>query len=185
MVVNLTKLIRYRPLTKSIKGQVVLGQLAIERNVPPERLMRAFTLFLAVLIRRHVQNAVKTQKIGGKPMSMVYKPLSPKYNQSKPLQTQGKFWRNTDFLIANLKVWQLKNGDVFVGYRGNAVHRGTPYQAGKKRVKASQVMVYMEKGTKKMPPRPLFSVIVRNIAKNISFYLEMFIRQLDKGQIKI
>ena len=147
--------------------------------------MKKFTLFLAMLIKRHISNAVKTQKISGKPMRLVYKPLSHRYNKSKPKKTQNKFWVNQDFLIKNIKVWQLKNGDVFIGYRANAVHKATPYRKGKKRVKASDLMVYLEKGTKKIPPRPLFTIIVRNVAKNISFYLRMFIKTIDKGYVKI
>jgi len=185
MVVNLTKLARYKPLTRSKKGKALIVSIARDLNITEEVIMRKFTLFLAMLIKRHIQNAVKTQKISGKPMKLVYKSLSPSYNKRKPKKTQNKFWRNTDFLIDNLKVWQLKNGDVFIGYRGNAVHKGTHYKVGKKRVKASELMVFLERGTSKIPARPLFTVVVRNIAKNIFFYLEMFIQTIQKGYVRL
>ena len=185
MNVNLTKIARYQPLTKSKKGRAYIIAVAKEFNTSEELLMRKFTFFLGMLVKRHIQNAVKTQKISGKPMRMVYKPLSSKYKASKPKSTRDKFWINSGFLIENLKLWQLKNGDVFIGYRGNAVHKGKPYRRGSKRVKASDVMVYVERGTKKIPPRPLFTIIVRNIAKNISFYLEMFVNTIRQGYVKI
>jgi len=185
MNVNLTKLARYRPLTKSVRGNALVDSVAREYGVTPERVMKEFTLFLAVLIRRHIQNAVKTQKIAGRKMKYAYKPLSSRYNQTKPDKYKDKFWINSDFLIKNLKVWQLKKGDVYIGYRNNAVHKGTPYKSGQKRVKASDLMVYLERGTKKIPPRPLFTVIIRNIAKNIFFYLEMFVKNVRKGNIRL
>lgn len=185
MVVNLTKIVRYRPLSKSVKGQSYMQLMAQELNVTERLLMQKFTLFLAMLIRKQVAEAVRTQTIRGKPMRLVYRKLNKKYNDSKPTATKGKFWTNKDFLIKNLKVWQVNSGDVFIGYRSNAVHKATPYSRGKKRVKASNLMVYLEKGTKKIPPRPLFSIIVKNIAKNISFYLKMFHSTIEKGYVKI
>jgi len=185
MIVNLTKIVRYRPLTKSAKGIDRLKELAEYYGLEEVEFRREFTLFLAYLVRRHIQNAVKTQKIGGVPMKLKYRPLNKKYNKSKPKSSQDKFWVNTDFLIKNLKVWQLKNGDVYIGYRFNNVHKNFKKGKNGRRVKARDIMVWLEKGTKKIPPRPLFSVIVRNIAKNISFYLDMFHRNIQKGIIKL
>jgi len=178
MVLNLTKLANYKPLTRSKKGIAKLVLVSEQLNIPYNELMRGFIMFLAELVKTKIQHSVQTQTIAGKPMRLIYPKLSPKYNASKPKSSQGKFWINSGFLIENLRIWQVKNGNVFIGYRGNAVHKGKPYMQGHKRVKASEVMLYVERGTRKMPPRPLFTVIVKVIAKNISFYLDMYLKSI-------
>lgn len=178
MKINLTKLARYQPLSKSKKGQELLFITANEFDTTPEYIMRLFVRYLGALIVHRIQQSVKTQTINGRPMKLLYKPLSEKYNNSKPAKFKDKFWINSDFLIKNLQMWQLKSGDLYIGYRHNRIHP-------KSKTTVRDIMMFVERGTKNMPPRPLFTIIVRGIAKNITSHLERFIMGIQQGKVRV
>jgi hypothetical protein len=69
-----------------------------------KQLEAGFILFLSFLITKKVQEAVRSQQVNGVPMGSMYKPLSKGYNARKDKANKDKFWKNTEFLINNLKV---------------------------------------------------------------------------------
>ena len=130
-----------------------------------------FVKFMAKAVLFWIKDAVKKQRIGYRHMSSIYPPLSPKYKKRKKLENRNKFWINTGWLIDNLKMWKYK--DWFIGYPTYIKYKN-------KRVKAGQVFLFLEKGTSKVPPRPLFSEALKWFDRNFDKLAIKFFENLEK-----
>lgn len=120
-----------------------------------EALFKEFTVYILLLYKSLVLHAIKNQKFP-KP----YPPLSPKYVQYKKKMGMKKgFWQATGFSQVNLMYWKLKN-HYAIGFKRNLIHPASG-------TKVYKIHNYVERGTSKMPPRPLYYPIAVSIRKHI------------------
>lgn len=166
-IINITKITTYVPMSKNtMKGKSrvdFINEMATKYDKDLDWFYKEFTRYMAIVIINRVKFAVQHQKIGKKSMKEAYKPLSEPYN-SKKGKNKNKFWMNSGYLINNITTFRDGRGRWNIGYPKNIKH-----PAGD--IEASNIMLYLEKGTKKgLPPRPLFTPILRMVAKNIDGY---------------
>ena len=131
-----------------------------------------FTLYLANLIKQRIKNSIRFQKVNGIPMRRLYEPLSETYNKNKPSNTRNKFYRNTDWLYNNIKVYRYR-GQYWIGFTKFQRH-------GDSNALAQDVLAWNEMGTKFIPARPLIRPHLRFIMQNLTSYWETFSKLLLK-----
>lgn len=169
LVINITKITSV--VIKKNKGETFKQDLNTKHR--EGTLENAFSMYLAYLIVKRVQEAVKLQQLNGVPMKTLYKPLSNSYNKSKPKQTQDKFWKNSDYLIKNLKIWRNR-ASIYLGYHYSAKHPSNG-------ANITDVMKYNEFGTKKMQARSLFKPVVQLVIKNSDIVVQSFLSTIKKN----
>jgi len=174
--INISKLLYYSPLKKSKRGKEVIRILAETYNKPEDYILERFAIYLGALIKAKVKKAIKTQRIKGRPMKMVYPSLSESYKKRKNYKNRDKFYLNTEMFYKELKAWK-RGENIYIGFPKRLKHKNGAY--------LSDILVYLEKGTSRIPPRPLFSVVVTSIAKNIIYYLYSFVKKVAKNEIKL
>jgi len=171
MRINITKLLQKRKLTNH------LLLLSKETGHDIDKVMYNYSKFISIALTEWFKRTVKTQKIGRMPMKSIYKPLSPKYKKRKVPVNRNKFWVNSGWLINQLHYWKYK--DWFVGYPKYIKYNG-------KKVKAGDLFMFLEKGTKNgVPARPLMKYAIRWINQNLSYLTKKFIKLYFKKVIKI
>lgn len=131
-----------------------------------------FSLYLANLIKQRIKNSIRFQKVNGIPMRKLYEPLSETYNKGKPSNTRNKFYRNTDWLYHNIKVYKYR-GQYWIGFNKFQKH-------GNSNTPAQDVLAWNEMGTKFIPARPLIRPHLRFIMQNLTQYWETFSKLLLK-----
>ena len=131
-----------------------------------------FTLYLANLIKQRIKNSIRFQKVNGIPMRKLYEPLSETYNKGKPSNTRNKFYRNTDWLYHNIKVYKYR-GQYWIGFTKFQKH-------GNDKALAQDILAWNEMGTKFIPARPLIRPHLRFIMQNLTAYWETFSKLLLK-----
>lgn len=165
-LIRIGDVLDYRPMSRS---KAMLEYAAEILNTPrydARYLQMDFAVYLASVLRLRVEDSINRQKIGRVAFKHIYPKLSEEYNESKPRRARNKFWWNTRHLVDHLTVW--RTGDVVrVGFKGNAYYPGT-------RTRVLQVVLWMEKGTKTMPARPLFTPHARFISRNVSEYFKRY-----------
>jgi len=176
-VINISNVVQYKPLSRNTKGtrRILddISDMAYDLNVPQEKILYMFAKFLAETVKHRIKVSVDKQQVLGKPMKSVYKPLNNNYKKRKVPKNRNKFWVNTGFLVKNLKVYQAR-GTLYVGYPKYVKHKSS-------NVNMQMLISFLEKGTKKQPPRPLITPIVRSISKHIDELYDMFKRELVKN----
>lgn len=121
-----------------------------------EALFKEFTIYILNLYKSLILHAIKYQKF---PKS--YPPLSPRYVKYKERNRMKKgFWQATGFSQVNLDYWRLKKGHYAIGFKRNLIHPASG-------TKVYKIHNYVERGTIKMPPRPLYWPIARSIQRVI------------------
>jgi hypothetical protein len=162
------EVLKFQPLLKSRKKlEQITDELRI-RNLTPDKLQDEFARYLASVLRARVQRSIQLQTIGTKHMKDIYKPLSPDYNKTKPKFSKDKFWINTRYLVDHIQIF--KTGREYrVGFKNSDT-----YIDGK--TKVAKVVVWLERGTKNIPARPLFSVHSKYITKNIMRFFAHFLK---------
>lgn len=134
------------------------GQTKVVKN--------SFHEYLAYEFVNEVKRAIDTQKYKKK-----WKPLSPQYLAYKRRKGLSPIiWQATKQLKSSLKVSQSK-GVYTIGWDKRIRHN-------KSKIPLYRLAKYMEFGTIKMPPRPLFRFILDNMSKNISRYWKKFSKWL-------
>ena len=171
--INVKGILKYTPLQKP-KSKHLVEIIAEERGIVPDRVIYLFALYLSRLLRLRIQESVKHQKLGNKPMKQIYKPLSPAYKKTKKWGTKNKFWVNTGWLIENIHVWR-QGHDIWVGYGNKVRHPET-------KAKAQNIIIWLEKGTKNIPARPLFTPNFVYVRKNIGRFFKKFVKMCDENK---
>lgn len=149
----------YRPKSRTLKQ---IEQFAKEIDMPFDAVYKSFTIYVAHYILYRFKKAVREQKVNGKSFKSQYKPLSKKYQKTKPYNTRNKFWINSGALVEKLGVYATNSMIVHIGFRGNP-----KYLKSKDKVSFREVLKYVEYGTKNMEARPLLRPIVISTRKNI------------------
>lgn len=150
----------YKPKSRTIKQ---IEKFAKEIDMPFEAVYKSFTIYVAHYILFKFKKAVREQRVNGKQFKSIYKPLNKDYRKRKPYGTKGKFWINSGELVEKLGVYATRQNIVHIGFRGKKDFIKT-----KDKVRFSQVLMWVEYGTKKMPARPLLRPIVVSTRKNIN-----------------
>lgn len=171
-LINITKSLKYSPLSKNNTRNKnrydTLFDIAVATKRNTDQLELEFAQYIARIIRDRARLFVQTQKIGNRPMNVIYKPLNENYNKSKPQSSQGKFWINSGELINKLTVY-TNIGHVYVGFPNFSIYKKTG-------VRHQKVMNWMEHGNRRIPARPLFTPIVTMISKNLDQYFNQYLK---------
>lgn len=167
-LIEVPKTLTYRPMARS-EGKLVMVSEAIgDPKITPAYLQADFSLYLSKVFKERVANSIRTQKIGGRTMKSLYRPLTINYKRSKPWGTKTKFWINSGFLLSQLTVWRA--GDkIRVGIKSNVKYPNSD-------TKAARVILWLERGTSNIPARPLFTTHARFMSKNISSYFKHYLK---------
>ena len=131
-----------------------------------EKIFEEFTIYVLNLYKSLILHAIKDQRFPKK-----YPPLSPAYAKyKKDNRMKQGFWQATGFSQINLNYWKLKKGHFAIGFKQNLEHPSNGERVWK-------IHNWVERGTKKMPPRPLYSPIAKSIQKHImDIHFKKFIK---------
>ena len=165
-----------RPLSRSMGKVETIVDILDNPKINALDIQAGFAKYMAVILRARVQESIKTQKIGRRPMKHLYPELDKSYSRSKPKHRQDKFWINTGHLVDSLVVW--RQGSVIkIGFKGSQYYPGT-------RTKTIKVLLWNERGTKRIPPRPLFVPVAKFLSKNMGRYFEAYIKHTFRIDVK-
>lgn len=157
------------PLARSRGKLIALSEALDNPKFTPERIQADFALYYAQVYKERIKEAINTQRIGKRFMSEVYKPLNPQYAKTKTPGRRRKFWIDTGFLLDHITMWKYR-GNIRVGIKANVRYPDSG-------TKAALVILWLEKGTKTIPARPLFidqaRFMSRHIAKYYNHYVEL------------
>lgn len=133
-----------------------------------EKLFQEFTRYILNLYKSLILHAIKKQKFPKK-----YPPLSPNYVRYKKMNRMKKgFWQATGFSQVELIYWRLKKGHYAIGFKKNLIHPASGEKVWK-------IHNYVERGTSKMPPRPLYWPIARSIQRHLyDVHFKRFIKEI-------
>ncbi len=174
----------YSPLKRSIRFVNMLSLLSPAKQ---DKLIEGFAKFLSEEIVNQISTSIRNQKF-----KVGFKPLSPQYlDYKRRNKLELGFWRSTDFLLRNLKWWKYGN-EYRIGWSGNLKHPGVSNKNGsytsKKKVNAVFIARTLEFGTRVKrkdgtiggtPARPVFIPVVTYISKNISFYMDKYLKKIN------
>lgn len=134
----------------------------LPKGSPPEyvEFMREFVDFLCSRIVDEIEFAMKTQKFAHR-----WDDLSDSWQRRKErLELDDRTWIASGQLLNAVTWWERKSEGVFyVGVHPRLKHRaykkGGHYVSKKRNVRVVDIVRWMEFGTTKMPPRPLFTPV--------------------------
>ncbi len=121
-----------------------------------EVIFREFVVYILNLYKSLILHAIQNQKFPKR-----YPPLNRDYVKYKKMNRmfQG-FWQATGFSQNELTYWRLNKGRYAIGFKRNLIHPASGEKVWK-------IHNYVEKGTSKMPPRPLYKPLARSIQRHI------------------
>lgn len=161
-------IVGHTPLQRSLPKLERAVEVINNKRVTVDNLQEDFARYMASVLKARVKRSIYSQKLGSKSMKQVYKPLSTDYQTRKLKVNKDKFWINTGFLVENLQMW--KSGNTYrVGFKNSIKYPGT-------NTKLAQVIVWLEKGTKKIPARPLFTVHSKYMMKHIDVFFNHYLK---------
>jgi len=167
-LIKVDKIIKMSPLSRSYDKLVIINEIIANNKLTPEKLQNDFAYYIASVLRARVKESIYKQSLGRRPMKSLYKPLNKYYSKTKPKANQDKFWINTGYLVNNLKLWRSGN-TVRIGFKNSDTYPSSS-------TKLVNVILWLEKGTKNIPARPLFSPHAKHISKHISQYFKHYIK---------
>lgn len=142
-----------------------LAKTTSSGDVDLESYLDSFAKYMANIVKEEIVKAINSQRYASK-----WAPLSIPYVKGKKKKNLSpKVWEATSLLKDSIKAYRYRNSWV-VGIPKDRRYPGT-------RVRVYQVAKFMEYGTTRMPPRPLFRPIYRYLQKNIRRYWEKFLRE--------
>lgn len=159
----------FTPLSRSKKFLEIISTLPKDKQF---RLLEGFAKYLSEEIKSQIVRSIKEQKFKVK-----FTPLSKGYaDYKKRNNLMEGFWRSTGFLLNHIHVWKYET-EYRVGFRNADKYEGGP--------KVLDVARWLEYGTfnsdgsVKNPARPCFIPVVKQISKNISFYLDKYLSLIN------
>lgn len=148
------------------KQMIRLEEYAKSKNLDIDFVLYHYSHFVANVYLRMIKDSIKYQKVGNTPMKNLYKPLSPKYRKRKNPKHRKDFWINTGKLMSLFRVWKYRHW--FVGIPKYIKYDG-------KKVRATDVIDFLEYGTKYISARPLFSKNLKLLINKLPKLTETFI----------
>ena len=163
-------------LLNNTKQIIRLEEYAKSNNIDLDFLLYHYSHFIANVYLKMIKTSIEKQKIGNTPMKNIYKPLSAQYRKRKNPKHRKDFWINTGKLESLFRVWKYRHW--FVGIPNYIKYDN------KKKVKASQIVFYLEYGTKRVPARPLFTTNLKLLIKKLPKLTETFIPLFETKILK-
>lgn len=169
--------IEYNPLSRSAEFSVLINSLSATQK---SSLLHGFSKFLCSEIVRQISESIKTQRF-----KVHFKPLTPQYiDFKKKNKLEEGFWKSTGFLVNHLSYWKYEN-EWRIGFQKNVKH-------GESKIPVVSIAKHLEFGTQKrkkdgtvggIPARPVFTPVIKNVSKNISFYLHKYLKTVDFSKL--
>ena len=104
-----------------------------------------------------------------------WKDLTPGYLEFKRAHGLSlNIWEATGQLKSSLKVSKLGRYNYSIGFDKRLVHKGSG-------AKLYKIARWMEYGTLRMPPRPLFRIVYIYMSANVSYFHDKYLR--EEGRI--
>lgn len=152
--------IRIQPGSVNWKPALVIAR----KDPDKQKLLGQFAHYIADIYVEELVDAVNSQKYEGK-----WEPLTPEYKAWKVSQgLSSKIWEATSLLKDSISVWRSGSAWV-VGIEKNIRYPGS-------NVPVYKVARWMEYGTSRMPPRPLFRPVKDHIQRNMRSHWNDFLR---------
>lgn len=151
LIVNVTD-------TKFIPGKV------LSTNIDHPELQPLFAEYLAYRLKNDLVRYIKTQRYAKKGKWVPLKYEYVQYKKRKGLSTNT--WEATSRLVESLTVTK-RGSTIYVGISKSKMYPES-------QVKVIQVARWLEYGTDRIPPRPLFRPIIRIYRKNVKRYWKDF-----------
>lgn len=100
-----------------------------------------------------------------------WKDLTPGYLEYKKKHgLSPNIWEATGQLKSSIRVSRMGRFNYSIGFDKRRVHKGS-------HAKLTDIAKWMEYGTLRMPPRPLFRVIYIYMSSNIGYFYEKYLRE--------
>jgi hypothetical protein len=126
---------------------------------------KQFQLYLANEYVRLVKLSIDKQRYAHK-----WKELTPGYIEFKRRHGYStNIWEATGQLKNSLKVFS-KGSSLTIGFDKRISHKGS-------KAKVYKIAKWMEYGTPRMPPRPLFRVVYMYMSSNMNYFWEKYSRE--------
>ncbi len=159
-------------------------EFPVRKNPPPEIVdfLEGFMEFLAKRTVRELRKAVNQKKY-----VKHWDVLSDSWKaQKKRLKLDPRIWKASGQTLESVNWWHSKKDDCwYVGVhprkRHNAYKVGGIYKTKKQKALVIDIIRWLEKGTRKMPPRPLFSLVLRDVKRMIPEIYQEYITSV-KGK---
>lgn len=133
----------------------------------PKSVLLEFQLWIAGIYVQFIKDSIDEQRYRAKWQNLTPGYLA--YKRKHGLST--KIWIATGQLRDSLKVLKRKgSSDLVIGFNKNSRHKG-----GSK-PKLLSLSQWLEYGTLRMPPRPLFRLAFIYISKNAGRFYKLFMR---------
>lgn len=130
-----------------------------------QRLKTDFQRYMAREYVRLIKLCIDDQRYKSK-----WKDLTPGYLEYKRKHGLSlNIWEATGELKNALKV-TIRGRSIVIGFDKRSGHKGS-------KAKLYMIAKWMEYGTIKMPPRPLFRVVYMYMSANVNYFLKKFLRE--------
>lgn len=138
------------------------------KNTDPD-LKREFQIYLAQEYARLIKLSIDLQRYKSK-----WKDLTPGYSEYKRKHgLSNKIWEATGELKNSLRVSVVRGKPIVIGFDKRKNHKGT-------RTRLWKIAVYLEYGTFRIPPRPLFRQVYVYMSSHIEYFWDKFVRELGQ-----
>ena len=141
-------------------------EVAKRQGTSVNRIELLFCNYIAMVLRKRIQDSIIFQQVNGIPMRRLYPALSASYKKRKPWGTKGKFYVNTGWLRDNIGVYKYRD-HYFVGFSRAKFHPGA-------RATAQDIFLWNEQGTDRIPARPVIVPNVRFVKNRLAVYFKYF-----------
>ena len=132
----------------------------------PASTKRKFQIYIAKEYVRLVKISIDQQRY-----RMRWKDLTPGYLAYKKRHGLSlNIWEATGQLKDSLRVVAPRGKKITIGFDKRLNHKGS-------RTKIWRIAKWMEYGTRRMPPRPLFRMVYIYMSSNISYFWDKFMRE--------
>lgn len=134
-----------------------------------KKTVQDFQEFLAREYVRLIKLSIDEQRYRAK-----WKDLTPGYLEYKRRHGLSlNIWEATGQLKDSIKISVIKGKNIVIGFDKRKNHVGS-------RTKLWKIAQYMEYGTLRMPPRPLFRIVYMYMSSNMSYFWDKYQREKEE-----
>ena len=161
---------------KNIYRMERLSDFAVSIGKTIDDVADSFSMYMAVLLIASVRRYIQKQRLGRISMKTKYPSLSERYKKTKVPKHRDYFWINTGFLLNHIRPYRGgRKGYIYVGAPSRIRH---PENG----IILNKIIIYLERGTKYVPARPLFTPTFQLLKKNIDSIVDRFMRDVRAGK---